>query len=102
MCVRKIYINTNIRHNRGDLFTSIDALSLSLTSELAKGAGQITSGTYDLRLAGTFLVDGAGFTGRAVSDIPELVSLALVGLRLAGMVRTRWRKAVEEAAAETI
>jgi hypothetical protein len=82
----------------GDLFTPIDALSLNLASELAKGAGWITSGTYDLRLAGTFLVDGAGFTGRAESDIPEPVSLALLGLGLAGMARARRRKAVEEAA----
>jgi hypothetical protein len=77
--------------------TPIDALSLNLASELAKGAGWITSGTYDLRLAGTFLVDGAGFTGRAVSDIPEPVSLALVGLGLAGMVGVRRRKAAVEA-----
>jgi hypothetical protein len=80
----------------GDLFTPIDALALSLTSELAKGAGQITSGTYDLRLAGTFLVDGAGFTGRAMSDIPEPVSVALVGLGLAGMAGVRRRKAAAE------
>ncbi|KQY01740.1 MULTISPECIES: PEP-CTERM sorting domain-containing protein [Massilia] len=82
----------------GDLFTPIDALSLNLASELAKGAGWITSGTYDLRLAGTFLVDGAGFTGRAESDIPEPVSLALLGLGLAGMAGVRRRKAVKEAA----
>ena len=81
----------------GDFVTPIDVLALTLTSELAKGAGQITSGTYDLRLAGTFLVDGAGFTGRAVSDIPEPVSLALVGLGLAGMVGVRRRKAAVEA-----
>ena len=80
----------------GDLATPIDVLALSLTSELARGAGWITSGTYDLRLAGTFLVDGAGFTGRAVSDIPEPVSLALVGLGLAGMVRVRRRKVAAE------
>jgi hypothetical protein len=89
---------TDLGFFAGDLFTPIDALSLSLTSELAKGAGWITSGTYDLRLAGTFLVDGAGFTGRAESDIPEPVSLALVGLGLAGMVGVRRRKAVAEAA----
>ena len=82
----------------GDLVTPIDALTLSLASELAKGAGWITSGTYDLRLAGTFLADGAGFTGRAVSDIPEPVSLALLGLGLAGMAGVRRRKAVKEAA----
>lgn len=89
---------TDLGFFAGDLFTPIDALSLSLASELAKGAGWITSGTYDLRLAGTFLVDGAGFTGRAESDIPEPVSLALLGLGLAGMARARRRKAVEEAA----
>jgi hypothetical protein len=86
----------------GDLVTPIDVLALSLTSELARGAGWITSGTYDLRLAGTFLVDGAGFTGRAESDIPEPVSLALVGLGLAGMAGVRRRKAVEEEAAEAV
>jgi hypothetical protein len=89
---------TDLGFFAGDLVTPIDALALSLTSELAKGAGQITSGTYDLRLAGTFLVDGAGFTGRAVSDVPEPVSLALVGLGLAAMARARRRKAVAEAA----
>lgn len=89
---------TDLGFFAGDLFTPIDALALGLTSELAKGAGQITSGTYDLRLAGTFLVDGAGFTGRAVSDIPEPVSLALVGLGLAGMVGARRRRAVADAA----
>jgi len=86
----------------GDLVTPIDVLALSLTSELAKGAGWITSGTYDLRLAGTFLVDGAGFTGRAESDIPEPVSLALVGLGLAGMVGARRRTVVKQEAAEAV
>jgi hypothetical protein len=90
---------TDLGFFAGDLFTPIDALSLSLASELAQGAGWITSGTYDLRLAGTFLVDGAGFTGRAVSDIPEPVSLALVGLGLAGMVGVRRRKRIKEEAA---
>ena len=46
------------------------------------------------QVACTFLVDGAGFTGCAESDIPEPVSLALVGLGLAGMVGARRRKAV--------
>jgi hypothetical protein len=73
--------------------TPIDVLALGPASEQAQGAGQFTSGTYDLRLAGTFLVDGAGFTGRAVSDIPEPMTLALVGLGLGGMARARRRKA---------
>ena len=76
----------------GDLATPIDALTLSLTSDLAGGHGGITSGTYDLRLAGTFLAAGAGFTGQAFSNIPEPVSLALIGVGLAGMVGVRRRK----------
>jgi hypothetical protein len=81
----------------GDFVTPIDALTLSLTSALATGQGGITSGTYDLRLAGTFLADGAGFTGQAFSDIPEPVSLALIGASLAGMVGARRRKAAATA-----
>lgn len=86
----------------GDFVTPISALTLNLASELAKGAGWITSGTYDLRLAGTFLVDGAGFTGRAESDIPEPVSLALVGAGLAALAGARRRKAVKEDVAEAV
>jgi hypothetical protein len=81
----------------GDFVTPIDALTLSLTSALATGQGGITSGTYDLRLAGTFLADGASFTGQAFSDIPEPVSLALIGVGLAGMVGARRRKAAAAA-----
>lgn len=81
----------------GDGVTPIDALALSLTSGLAGGMGTITSGTYDLRLAGMFLADGAGFTGQAFSDIPEPVSLALMGAGLAGMIGARRRKAAAAA-----
>lgn len=64
------------------------------------GAGWLDSATYDLHLTGTYLADGAGFTGAAIDDItdlssaiPEPVSLALVGLGLVGMAGTRRRKA---------
>jgi hypothetical protein len=85
----------------GDFVTPIDALTLSLTSDLAAGSGTITSGTYDVRLAGTFLAAGAGFTGHAFSDVPEPVSLALMAVGVAGMGAARRRRVTRERAVET-
>ncbi|MCS0581742.1 PEP-CTERM sorting domain-containing protein [Massilia pinisoli] len=94
---------TDLGFFAGDFVTPIDALTLSLTSDLAAGSGTITSGTYDVRLAGTFLAAGAGFTGVAVSDVPEPVSLALMAAGLAGMgaARRRRRVAKEDAVEAT-
>jgi hypothetical protein len=88
---------SNVAWYAGDLTEQLDLLDLTLHPWVAAGKGRLSSGTYDLRLTGTFLADGAGFTGNALSAIPEPVSLALVGAGLAGMIGVRRRKVEKEA-----
>lgn len=88
---------TDLGFFAGDLVTPIDALALTLKDDVVVGAGRISSGTYDLRLAGTFLVGSAGFSGTARSAIPEPASLMLLGAGFAALAVTRRRKAAEAA-----
>jgi PEP-CTERM motif len=83
---------SNVAWYAGDLTEQLDILDLVLHPWVAGGKGRITSGTYDLRLTGTFLADAAGFTGNAISAIPEPVSIALMGAGLAGIIGVRRRK----------
>ena len=90
---------SNVAWYAGDLTEQLDNLELVLHPWMAAGKGRLSSGTYDLRLTGTFLVDAAGFTGTALAAIPEPVSLALMGAGLAGMIGVRRRKVEKEAQA---
>ena len=87
---------SNVGWYAGDLTEQLDNLELVLHSWVVAGKGRVSSGTYDLRLSGTFLADAAGFTGNAISAIPEPVSLALMGAGMAGMIGVRRRKVEKE------
>ena len=71
--------------------------TFGLSTSRASGHGFLDSGVYDLFLAGTFLVDGAGFVISAVDDIvpvPEPMTLGLMLAGLAGLAGARRRKII--------
>ena len=76
----------------------LDGYMLSVAGKSVSGSGFLDSGTYDLYLSGTFLADGAMVVGNAVDDlnvanVPEPMSLSLLGLGLAGIAGIRRKKA---------